>query len=235
MKTLIILPVYKEVENLQILIPKIIDTDWAKEHSIYVIDDNSQDGTKDLINEFQNQHKNIYYLLRPQKLGLGTAYMAGFRFAKTDNYDICITMDSDLSHNPESISNLKNLIINGAHVAVGSRYISGGQIVGWPKHRYALSRGANILSKKLLKLSTNDCTSGFRAYNREAYNFLLSQNFQSHGYALLEEMLYALNKQKFIIRETPICFRERLYGKSKISSYEIIKGARMLLAIARKK
>lgn len=216
---LVIVPTYDEKENIKKLIPALkalnIDPD------ILVVDDNSPDGTGQCVEELQKQYEWVHLLKRSGKLGLGTAYKAGFDYGLKKDYDYLLTMDADFSHDPSVIPQL----ISGMKdydVLVGSKYTKGGVLEG-PLHRRLLSRAANFITRSLLGLKTQDNTSGFRCYKREALQKVNYNTIRSSGYSFLVEMAFYCNKKGFKCGEVPITFKDRTEGTSKISQKEILK------------
>jgi dolichol-phosphate mannosyltransferase len=160
---------------------------------------------------------------RPGKLGLGTAYMAGFAFGLQHGYATVTTMDADFSHPPDRIPALLEAVEGGAQLAIGSRYVPGGAIRGWAVNRRILSATANAIVRTLLRLRTHDCTGGFRCYSNRAVQFLVTRPLRSSGYSALIELLTRCERAHLRIVELPITFTERARGKSKISEQEIFR------------
>ena len=173
----------------------------------------------------------VKVLHRPGKLGLGTAYLAGFRFGLERGYERVLTMDCDGSHNPRHIPALLAATVD-ADVAIGSRYVAGGGIVNWPWHRRALSAFANLYARTLLRLPIRDCTSGFRCHRSEVLAAVDPFRIRSSGYSFLEEMAWRIHRCGFRIAEVPIVFEQRTAGISKIDSSEIYRAAWHVLATA---
>ena len=167
---------------------------------------------------------------RPGKLGLGTAYMAGFAFALQHDYSRALTMDADFSHPPERVPALIKAVDDGADLAIGSRYIAGGAIEGWAISRRILSATANIVARQALRLRTRDCTGGFRCYSLRSMQFLVPRPLRSSGYSALIELLTRCERADLSIKEIPITFTDRTHGRSKISRQEIF---RAMLTVAR--
>lgn len=235
LKVSIIIPTYNERKNLPVLIDQLIAV--FKGHiiqgNIIVIDDESPDGTGVVADELSNKISNMYVIHRHGKLGIGSAYIAGFKYAiEKISSDLIITMDSDLSHDPECISSFINLCSNGCDVVIGSRYIAGGGIENWSFYRRIISRGANFLASTILGVRVHDMTTGYRCYKKEVIQAIDLKTIKSEGYSFLEEILYRCNQKKFTICETPIVFADRKYGKSKLSKSEMFK---FLLTILRLK
>ena len=228
-RTLVILPTYNEAPNVLDLAADILAIDASLE--ILVVDDASPDGTGDLVAEAGRREPRLHLLRRPGKLGLGTAYLAGFRHGLDHGHDRILTMDCDRSHNPRYIPELL-AATSGADLAIGSRYVAGGGILNWPWHRRALSAFANAYARTLLRLPVRDCTSGFRCYRREVLAHVDPFGIRSSGYSFLEEMAWRVHRCGFRIAEVPIVFEQRTAGVSKIDSSEIWRAAWHVLATA---
>jgi len=198
---------------------------------ILVVDDASPDGTGDLVERAARDEPRLHLLGRPGKLGLGTAYLAGFRRGLEAGYDRVLTMDCDGSHSPRHIPALLAATLD-ADLAIGSRYVEGGGIVNWPRHRRALSWFANLYARTLLRLPIRDCTSGFRCYRSEALAGADPFGIRSSGYSFLEEMAWRVHRCGFRIAEVPIVFEQRTAGVSKIDSSEIWRAAWHVFATA---
>ena len=188
-----------------------------------VIDDASPDGTGELVRNQMLKDARLEIMSRPGKLGLGTAYMAGFAYGLQHGYASVLTMDSDFSHPPERIPALIAAVDAGAHLSVGSRYVPGGAIQGWAPGRRVLSGTANFVARQLLRLHTHDCTGGFRCYSLRALQFLVTQPLRSSGYSALVELLTRCERAGLTIVELPITFTDRTVGQSKISRQEIFR------------
>ncbi|MEK9130357.1 MAG: polyprenol monophosphomannose synthase [Patescibacteria group bacterium] len=189
---------------------------------ILIIDDNSPDKTGDIVEKLKLKYPLLYFIRRGKKLGLGSAYLAGFEFALNEKADLIFQMDADFSHNPKEIPNFIEQINNGFDVIIGSRRIKNGKIIGWGILRNLMSLWANLSSKWILKLKTRDLTSGFRCYKKEVLENLNLKKIKSNGYSFLEEIIYLCERKNFKIKEIPIVFLNRQKGKSKFSFKEII-------------
>ena len=196
-----------------------------------VIDDASPDGTGELVRDQMLKDARLEIMSRPGKLGLGTAYMAGFAYGLQHGYASVLTMDSDFSHPPERIPALMAAVDAGAHLAVGSRYVPGGAIQGWAPGRRVLSGTANFVARQLLRLHTHDCTGGFRCYSLRALQFLVTQPLRSSGYSALVELLTRCERAGLTIVELPITFKDRTVGQSKISRQEIFRAMLTVLRL----
>lgn len=219
-KAIVILACYNERDNIERLINEITTVDAGL--NLVVIDDNSPDGTGEVVDEMRKSLPNLDVIHRPGKLGLGTAYLAGFRYALDNGCDLAITMDADFSHQPKYLPTLLELSKN-ADLVIGSRYVAGGGASGWPLRRKIVSGFANNLVHFVLDISAHDCTSGFRCYRREALETIRPESIQSSGYSFLVEILYRAEKHGLRVAEMPIIFVDREAGVSKINRNEVYK------------
>ncbi|MFC1601521.1 polyprenol monophosphomannose synthase [Candidatus Sumerlaeota bacterium] len=218
----IVLPTYNEAENIEALIGEILALDHEQRFAILVVDDGSPDGTGRLVTELSQRDARVELISRPSKLGLGTAYLAGYRRALELEAELIFTLDADFSHRPAHIPELLALV-GEADLVIGSRYIPGGALRDWPLHRRLLSAGANWLARLALGLPNRDCTSGFRCYRRELLRDVPLAEITSDGYSFLIDMLWHCRRAGARIVESPITFCERRGGTSKISKAEIFK------------
>ena len=214
--SLIIIPTYNESENIELIINKILLLNDSND--ILVVDDNSPDGTSKIVSDLKNQNiDRIFLIVRDNKLGLGSAYKEGFNWALNKNYSYIFEMDADLSHDPEEIVNLKELLIkSGSDVAIGSRYLDGVSVVNWPLSRIFLSYFANIYVRIITGMPVKDATSGFIGYTNESLSSVNIDNIKFNGYAFQIEMKFKLWKKNFKLREHQIIFVNRKSGKSKM-------------------
>ena len=213
---LVIIPTYNEKENVVNMIQTVMNLSMA--FDILFVDDGSPDGTAQLIQEQQPVFPNrIHLLQRTGKLGLGTAYIAGFRWAIAEKYDYICEMDCDFSHTPQDLIRLVEACQKGADMSVGSRYTKGGGVVDWPLKRRIMSRGAGIYVNLILSLGVQDATAGFVCYKRQVLETLDLADIQFIGYAFQIEMKYKTKRKGFTIKEVPIIFKDRILGKSKMS------------------
>jgi len=226
MKTLIIIPTYNEVENLCPLLQAIFS--YAPLTDVLIVDDHSPDGTGELADELQTKDVRVHVLHRAGKLGLGTAYLAGFKFALAHGYDAAFEMDADFSHDPRYLPDFLRAI-EDADVVIGSRYIVGGNTPNWSALRRLISGGGNIFARLILGIPAHDCTSGFRCYRRRVLESIDLDAVQSHGYAFQVELTYRVMMQGFQMVETPIVFRDRRCGKSKMSHAIILEALTYVL------
>ena len=213
--SLLLIPTYNEALNIRTLINEIRLT--FPELQILVIDDNSSDGTAEIIKQLIVNDNKIGLLSRPEKTGLGNAYRAGFAWGLERNFEYFIEMDADHSHR---VSDLEKLLEQAGKydLTIGSRWIKGGEIIGWAKHREILSRFGSGYSRILLGLKVRDCTSGFRVFSKKAIKSIDFQNIQSNGYGFQVETLYRVHEAGLSVGEVPITFVERREGVSKMHS-----------------
>ena len=216
------LPTYNEAENILPLSSEILAV--APGIEVLVVDDNSPDGTSALVEERAKSVPEIHLLRREGKLGIGTAYLAGFRFALNHGFEQVFTMDADFSHSPRYIPQMLDAM-RTHDVVIGSRYVPGGGIENWPPHRRILSAFANFYTRTLLRLPVHDCTAGFRCYSAEVLRSVEPFDIQASGYSFLEDMVYRVCRCGFRVREVPIVFENRRAGSSKIDSPEIYRAA----------
>jgi dolichol-phosphate mannosyltransferase len=216
-KPLIVLPTYNEAENIAEVLDRARDA--VPEADVLVVDDASPDGTADLAEAWARAHGGgLTVLRRPEKAGLGSAYRAGFAQGLALGYDALIEMDSDLSHDPAALPALISAVDNGADLAIGSRYVPGGAIPDWPKHREYLSRGGNRYAALMLGLQVRDATAGFRCYAGSMLSRIDLDRITADGYGFQIEMAYAVARRGGRIVEVPISFTDRVRGTSKMSS-----------------
>jgi dolichol-phosphate mannosyltransferase len=214
MRPLIIIPTYNERDNIQKLIPILMELDLSL--SILVVDDNSPDGTGKLVNDMSEQNDRIQVLHRPSKLGLGSAYIAGFKHAIQQDVDCIFEMDADFSHDPNMIPEFLEKL-ETCDVVIGSRYISGINVVNWPMSRLLLSYFANFYTRIITGMSIQDATGGFKCFKREVLEQIDLDQVRSDGYAFQIEMNFRCWRKGFRICEIPIIFVDRHSGTSKMS------------------
>lgn len=220
MKTLIIVPTYNEAENLPSLLEGIFT--YAPETDVLVVDDNSPDGTGDLVEEIRRHNAHVHLMRRPGKLGLGTAYIAGFKFAIARHYDAAFEMDADFSHDPRHLSEFLQAI-EQADLIIGSRYVPGGSTPNWSFIRRLISGSGNIFARFMLNMPVHDCTGGYRCYRRAVLEAIDLDSVQSRGYAFQVEMTYRVLQQGFKVVEIPVTFMDRRLGQSKMSKKIIVE------------
>jgi dolichol-phosphate mannosyltransferase len=231
--TAAIVPTYNEMENIGRLALEILSLSVPID--VIVVDDNSPDGTGLIADQLAARHPQIHVIHREGKLGLGTAYIAGFRYALAHGYSRIMTMDADFSHPPSRIPAMVEKARSDADVVIGSRYVRGGGTRGCTLPRKVLSWGANAFAKSFLGLQAMDCTAGFRCYRREVLESIDLDSILSNGYSFLIEMLYRCQRQGYRVSEVPILFENRRLGSSKISNQEITKALLTVLRLGKER
>ncbi len=218
MRNIVIIPTYNEKENIEKIVRKVLSIDNG--FHILIVDDGSPDGTADIIKRIQTECPDRLFIEeRTGKLGLGTAYIHGFKWCLNNNYDYIFEMDADFSHNPDDLPRLLDCCIQDkADMAVGSRYVRGGKVVNWPFNRIFISYGASLYVRAILWLPVKDCTAGFVCYSAEVLRTIDLDNIQFIGYAFQIEMKYRAWRKGFKLKEVPITFVDRVEGISKMSS-----------------
>ncbi|MFP4418225.1 MAG: polyprenol monophosphomannose synthase [Fibrobacterota bacterium] len=224
-QALIIIPTYNERENIVLLIPEIRKI--LPGIHILVVDDNSPDGTSNVVKELGRSLKHIYVLDRSKKQGLGRAYISGFNWALQRQYEYIFEMDADFSHNPSYLPQFLEAIEN-ADLVIGSRYVSGVNVINWPMSRLLLSYFGNLYARTVAGIPVKDCTAGFKCFRRKVLETINLEKIGSSGYSFQVEMHYHVWKKGFKITEIPIVFTDRQNGVSKMSS-GIVKEALILL------
>lgn len=235
-KTLVIIATYNEIDNLPALADEIFS--HAPNADLLVIDDNSPDGTGRWCDERAESDPRLKCLHRSGKLGLGTAIVAGMKHAIEQGYEFALNVDADFSHHPKYLPDL----IGGMDppgeakrdVMIGSRYIPGGGVQGWPLKRRLMSRAVNLYARSLLGLRTKDCSGGYRCYRTSALAKIDLDGLISHGYSFQEEILWHLKRQGCRIGESPIIFVDRVRGSSKINMSEAWAAVWVILALGRR-
>jgi dolichol-phosphate mannosyltransferase len=221
LEKIVIIPTYNEKENISDILTAIFSL--QQQFHILVIDDGSPDGTAQIVKDMQSAYTGKLFIEeRKGKLGLGTAYIYGFKWALEKGYSFIFEMDADFSHNPKDLENLYDACKNGADVAVGSRYVKGGGNVNWPRNRVLLSKGASFYTQIITWIPVKDPTAGFVCYKREVLEAINLDEIKFVGYAFQIEMKFASWKLGFKIKEVPIIFRDRTYGTSKMNK-DIVK------------
>lgn len=216
MSNIVIIPTYKEKENIEALINAI--STLSIPFDILIIDDNSPDGTADIVKDMQKNRSNLHLIERPGKMGLGTAYITGFKWAVERKYDFIYEMDADFSHDPNDLVRLHNACQNdGADLAIGSRYISGVNVVNWPLSRVLMSYFASIYVRLITGMKIMDTTAGFKCYRREVLENIRPAHIKARGYGFQIEMKFTAYKLGYKIVEVPIIFTDRKLGSSKMS------------------
>jgi dolichol-phosphate mannosyltransferase len=220
---LVIIPTYNEKENIEKIIRKVLSLPGG--YHILIVDDGSPDGTATIVKTLQNEFTGMLHILeRKGKLGLGTAYIAGFKWALERSYEYIFEMDADFSHDPEDLNRLYDACSTTADVVVGSRYTKGGKVVNWPWDRIFISKGGALYTKMITWMPVNDPTAGFICYRRKVLSTIPLDQVHFVGYAFQIEMKYRAWKLGFKIGEVPITFKDRKEGVSKMSG-NIIKEA----------
>lgn len=214
-RSLVIIPTYNELDNIKNLIPELFSLNLSDLH-ILVVDDNSPDGTGDYIASIADSEPRINVLKRPAKMGLGTAYVAGFKYAIEHKFDFIFEMDADFSHDPKEIPNFIKKM-KDADLVIGSRYITGVNVINWPMRRLLLSYFANIYTRVITGMPVKDATGGFKCFKREVLESINLDNIKSNGYAFQIEMNFKAFRKGYKIAEIPIIFIDRQSGKSKMS------------------
>lgn len=214
---LVIIPTYNEKENVTAIIHAVLSR--SPRFDVLIIDDGSPDGTADIVKGLQAADERIHLIERKGKLGLGTAYITGFRWSLDRNYAYIFEMDADFSHNPDDLQRLLEACsIQGADMSVGSRYVKHGKVVNWPKDRILMSYFASIYVRLVTWMPVKDTTGGFVCYKRNTLQHINLDRIKFIGYAFQIEMKYAVWSQGFIIKEVPITFKDREFGVSKMST-----------------
>lgn len=221
--SLVIIPTFNEIENIEAIVRKVFSL--PRGFDVLVVDDNSPDGTASKVRELQQEFgKRLYLEVRAKKSGLGRAYVHGFRYALARNYAFIFEMDADFSHNPDDLLNLYATCESGSHMAIGSRYVRGVNVVNWPLSRVLLSYFASVYVKLITGMKIHDATAGFVCYRREVLEKIKIDRIRFVGYAFQIEMKYRTYCKGFTITEVPIIFTDRTRGQSKMSN-AIIKEA----------
>lgn len=225
-KILIVIPTYNEISNIFKLLERIFALRLPR-LEVLVVDDNSPDGTASLVKDLRKKNSHIHLLERAGKMGLGTAYVAGFRFAIEKQYDLIFEMDADLSHNPDDIPRILDEMA-GYDLVIGSRYVTGVNVVNWPLSRLMLSVFANWYARTITGLPIKDSTSGFKCFRRRVLESIDIDRIRSDGYSFQIELHYLAWKKGFRIKEFPIIFIDRESGNSKMSRKVMIEAALMV-------
>ena len=221
-RSLVIIPTYNELENVPIILKRLFDAVPAVD--VLVMDDNSPDGTGELADSIAKQDQRVSVQHRTGKLGLGSAYLQGFAWGLEQGYDQLIEMDADGSHPPAMLPALIDAAgPDGAGLAIGARWVKGGSVVNWPKHREVLSRGANLYARLMLGIAVRDATAGFRVYRADVIRSLDLSGIDSKGYCFQIDMTLRTLDAGFEAVELPIEFREREIGESKMNGSIIIE------------
>jgi len=228
MNCIIVIGTYNEAENIPGLLADIMKL--GPNYEAIVVDDNSPDGTGKLVSGMAAKDPRIHLVHRESRLGYGSAYLEGFRAALGMGADYIVQMDADYSHNPQDIPRLLEAA-KDADVVVGSRYVKGGQIKGWPLRRRIISRVANLVARVLLKLPLRDCTGGFKCFPRATLESITFEDVRSKGFASLYEINYFCHQSGKVLSEVPIIFVDRQAGQSKLSYKVILEALGVMLRL----
>lgn len=215
--SLVIIPTFNEMENIQLILDSIFNLEYS--FHVLVVDDNSPDGTAELVEEYKQKYTNQLFLLeRKEKMGLGTAYITGFQWALSREYEYIFEMDADFSHNPEDLPRLLHACkMEGADMAIGSRYVTGVNVVNWPMSRVMLSWIASKYVQFITRMKIHDTTAGFVCYKRKVLETIALDKVKFIGYAFQIEMKFKAYEKDFKIVEVPVIFTDRTRGESKMS------------------
>ena len=224
--SLVIIPTYNERENVAAVIKKLNSLNTGVD--ILIVDDNSPDGTAEIIKGLQKECKNLSLLKRSGKLGLGTAYIKGFNWALERGYQYILEMDADLSHNPDDVPRLIKECKKGYDLVIGSRYCDGVNVINWPIKRLLLSYSANKYTRIVTGLPIKDATAGFKCFNRKVLEDVNFNRVKSSGYSFQIEMNFRVWKKGYSLKEIPIIFEERSEGKSKMSKNIVFEAVFMV-------
>lgn len=215
-RKIVIIPTYNERENIENIIRKVFSLEGG--YDILIIDDGSPDGTAAIVKRLQQEFpERLHMIERPGKLGLGTAYITGFKWSIDKGYDYTFEMDADFSHNPEDLSRLYQACKDGADLAIGSRYCDGISVINWPIGRIIMSYYASVYVRTVLGMKVYDCTAGFKCYSNKVLRTIDLDKVEMKGYGFQIEMKYTTYKLGFKITEVPIIFVNRKAGTSKMS------------------
>ncbi|MGO9246650.1 MAG: polyprenol monophosphomannose synthase [Verrucomicrobiia bacterium] len=228
-RTLVIIPTYNEKENVRSVIELVLAQ--APSLDVLVVDDNSPDGTASIVTEIARANPRVQLISRAGKLGLGTAYIAGFKWGLSRGYACLVEMDADFSHDPREVPNMQKAMEN-ADLVLGSRYIDGIRVVNWPLSRLFLSKGASYYVRIITGLPVNDPTAGFKCFRRCVLEAIDLDAVRSNGYAFQIEMTYETWMKGFRVREIPITFTDRYAGQSKMSGHIVREALWMVLVLA---
>lgn len=221
-KRIVIIPTYNEKENIELMIRKVFSL--TDQFDVLIVDDSSPDGTGDIVKRLMSSFPHLHILERKEKNGLGTAYIAGFKWCMEHQYDYIFEMDADFSHNPEDLIRLYEACAAGADMSIGSRYITGVNVVNWPMSRVMLSYFASMYVRIITGMNIQDTTAGFVCYSKKVLETIKLDQIKFRGYAFQIEMKFTAWKHGFELKEVPIIFTDRTRGESKISG-GIIKEA----------
>lgn len=224
-KSLVIIPTYNELDNLPRLIPIVL----AQNENIHVliVDDNSPDGTAKFVEDMSFENPRVHIIKREKKMGLGTAYIAGFKYALKNNYDYIFEMDADFSHDPIEIKNFL-IAIQDNDLVLGSRYVHGVRVLNWPMRRLLLSFFASVYTRLITGMPVRDATGGFKCFRKKVLENINLDKVKSNGYSFQIEMTFKAYAKGFKIKEIPIVFVDRVKGKSKMSKKIVLEAVTMV-------
>ncbi len=222
---LVVIPTFNEADNISRLVLKVLEQGPGVD--VLVVDDSSPDGTAQLVRTMKAESGRIHLLERPTKLGLGSAYVTGFKYALQQRYEFILEMDADFSHDPREIPNFLAKM-SDADLVLGSRYIQGVRVLNWPIRRLMLSYGANVYTRIMTNMPVVDATGGFKCFRRAVLEAIDLDNIRSNGYAFQIEMSFKAWKRGFRVAEIPITFLDRAHGRSKMSKQIIYEALYML-------
>jgi len=227
-RTLVVVPTHNEAANITTLLDQLHE--HVPDVDVLVVDDASTDATRSLVRERMDSTDQLRLLERPDKLGLGAAYRDAFRGGIADGYELLVQIDADLSHDPVTLPLMLAVAERGVPVVIGSRYIPGGTVTGWPRRRTWLSRWANRYVAVMLGLAVNDATAGYRVYRTEALDTIGIDDLQASGYGFQVEMTYRAVRSGLGVVEIPIAFRDRVAGQSKMDRRVVLEAFRLVTA-----
>jgi dolichol-phosphate mannosyltransferase len=227
-EAMVVMPTYNERENLERVVSRVRHLG----HDVLIVDDASPDGTGELADDLAAADPAVRVLHRERKLGLGSAYVDAFRIGLNEGSQLFVEMDADGSHRAADLNPIIDAARGSGGMAIGSRYMPGGSIVGWPAHRLLLSRGANLYCRTLLRLRVRDCTSGFRCYTRDLLSSMKLGAIVSQGYSFQIEMVHRTVRLGYPVVEVPIRFEDRVAGASKVSQGEISRALWTVLRLS---
>jgi len=232
LNAIVVVPTYNEIENIDALLESLLAL--PNRVHILIVDDGSPDGTGARADDWTRREPRVGVIHRPAKLGLGTAYIAGFTRALAEGFEAVLEMDADFSHRPAYVPALLSKA-EDFDLVIGSRYVEGGGTSGWGFHRRLLSEGANVFARGMLGLKVRDCTAGFRCYTAGALRKIDFTSVLAEGYSFQVEMLFRILKSGGRVAEIPIVFEERRHGRSKISRTEVFRAIGTVLRLSRER
>ncbi len=224
-KSLVIIPTYNELDNLPRLIPIVLGQN--ENIHVLIVDDNSPDGTAKFVESVSSENPRVHIIKRERKMGLGTAYIAGFKYALENNYDFIFEMDADFSHDPNEIKNFL-VAIKDYDLVLGSRYVHGVRVLNWPMRRLLLSFFASVYTRLITGMPIRDATGGFKCFRRKVLESINLDKVKSNGYSFQIEMTFKAYAKGFKIKEIPIVFVDRVKGKSKMSKKIVFEAVTMV-------